>query len=199
MKILVIGGKGTIGSAVVKELKKRHEVLIGGRSSGDVLVDISKPESIKKMYESTGTVDAVICTAGIVGKGYFRDMTEADYYIGIQNKLMGQVNLVSIGKDYITKGGSFTLITGILADDPVPKTSGSALANGAINSWVKAVAMEEQGNFRINVVAPGLVEDSAEKLGAAFPGHVPVTMQQAVSGFIKSVEGLVNGEVIRIY
>lgn len=199
MKILVVGGNGTIGSAVVKELKKRHEVLVAGRSSGDVLVDISKPESIEKMYQTTGTLDAIICAAGITGKGYFRDMTEADYYIGIQHKLMGQVNLVRIGKKYLTKGGSFTLITGILADDPVPKTSGSALVNGAINSWVKAVTMEEQGNFRINVVAPGLVEDSAEKLSAAFPGHVPVPMHKAVAGFIKSVEGLVNGEVIRIY
>ncbi len=199
MKILIVGGNGTIGRAVVKELQKKHEVLVAGRTKGDVLVDISKPETIEKMYQTVGTVDAVICAAGSVGKGYFRDMSEADYYIGIQNKLMGQVNLVRIGKEYLTRGGSFTLITGILADDPVPKTSGSALANGAINSWAKAVAMEEQGNFRINVVAPGLVEDSAERLSAAFPGHVPITMQQAVSGFVKSVEGLVNGEVIRIY
>lgn len=199
MKIIVIGGNGTIGSQVVKELKKRHEVLIAGRSKGDVMVDMSDVASIENMYKTVGNVDAVVCTAGSVAKGYFRDLSEADYYIGIQNKLMGQVNLVRIGKDYLSKGGSFTLITGILADDPVPKTSGAALANGAVNSFVKAVAMEEQGNFRINVVAPGLVEESAEKLGAAFPGHVPIKMERAVAGFVKSVEGLVNGEVIRIY
>lgn len=199
MKIVVIGGNGTIGSTVVEELKKRHEVLVAGRSKGDVLVDISDVNSIENMYKTLGNVDAVICTAGTVGKGYFRDMSEADYYVGIQNKLMGQVNLVRIGKNYLSKGGSFTLITGILADDPVPKTSGSALANGAINSFVKAVAMEEQGNFRINVVSPGLVEKSAERLGAAFPGHVAITMERAVSGFVKSVEGLINGEVIRIF
>ena len=36
MKILVIGGNGTIGKKVSQRLLEKHEVIIAGRNSGDV-------------------------------------------------------------------------------------------------------------------------------------------------------------------
>ena len=47
MKILIIGGNGTIGKKVSKHFSKKHEVIIGGRNSGDVTVDIADSKSIK--------------------------------------------------------------------------------------------------------------------------------------------------------
>jgi nucleoside-diphosphate-sugar epimerase len=41
MKLLVIGGKGTIGKKVVAHFSKTHEIIIAGRTSGDVTVDIA--------------------------------------------------------------------------------------------------------------------------------------------------------------
>ena len=52
MKILIIGGKGTIGKKVSNHFLKKHEVLIAGRNSGDITVDIVDSESIKAMFES---------------------------------------------------------------------------------------------------------------------------------------------------
>lgn len=37
------------------------------------------------------------------------------------NKPMGQINLVRYGPDYLNEGGSFTLTSGILADQPNPQ------------------------------------------------------------------------------
>lgn len=199
MKIVVIGASGTIGKNVADEFSKRHEVLYASRTNCKYQVDISSEESIQQLFSKIGMVDAIICAAGSVKWDLFENMSEADYYVGIQSKMMGQVNLVRIGKNFISKNGSFTLTTGILADDPVLNASGSALANGAINSFAKAVAREQWGNFRINVVSPGLLEASAERLGAAFPGHVPVAVNRVIAGYVKSVEGLITGEVIRIY
>ena len=54
MRILIIGGKGTIGKRVSEHLAKKHHVLIGGRSTGDVLVDIADSNSIKAMFEAVG-------------------------------------------------------------------------------------------------------------------------------------------------
>ena len=93
----------------------------------------------------------------------FKDLTEEDYYKGIKNKLMGQVNLVKIGRNYMNHGGSITLTTGILADNPVKMTTSAALVNGGIHSFVKAAALEIKNNIRVNVISPGLVEDSEEK------------------------------------
>jgi len=199
MKILIVGGSGTIGKKVTDYFSKENEVLIAGRNGGDVTVDIADADSIEKMFENVGELDAIIATAGEAKWAPFDEMTEADFHIGLNNKLMGQVNLVRIGKNYLKPNGSITLTTGILADDPVPMTSSAAMVNGAIHSFVKAVQLEMENGIRVNVVSPGLVEDAVEKYRDYFPGHNAVSMAKALSGYIKSVEGKISGEVIRLY
>jgi NAD(P)-dependent dehydrogenase (short-subunit alcohol dehydrogenase family) len=199
MKILIIGGNGTIGKKVSAHFSKNHEVIIGGRQSGDVIVDMADSQSIQSMFETIGTVDAVVCIAGDAKWAEFSSMTEDDFYIGLRSKLMGQVNMVRIGKDYLNPGGSFTLSTGILADHPVAMTTSAAMVNGGIHSFVKAVSLELQNGIRINVVSSGLVEDAVEKYEAYFPGHNPIPMKKVVNGFVKSVLGSGNGEIIRMY
>jgi NAD(P)-dependent dehydrogenase (short-subunit alcohol dehydrogenase family) len=199
MKLLVIGGNGTIGKKVVAHFSKKHEIIIAGRTSGDVAVDIANSKSIKAMFESIGTVDAVLCIAGEAKLAPFDELTEDDYYIGLRSKLMGQVNLVRIGQDYLSTGGSFTLTTGILADYPVVMTTSAAMVNGGIHSFVKAAALELKNELRINVVSSGLVEDAVEKYESYFPGHNPIPMKKVINGYAKSVEGKGTGEIIRMY
>lgn len=199
MKILIIGGYGTIGKVVSEHFKQKHNVLIAGRTKGDFIVDIADSISIKNLFENIGKLDAIVCIAGEAKWDGFNDLTEDDYYIGVKSKLMGQVNLVRIGKDYLNANGSITLSTGVLADDPVLKTTSAAMVNGAIHSFTKAVALEIENGIRINTVSLGLVEDAYEKYKDYFPGHLPISMKQAVSGYVKSVEGKGQGEIIRVY
>ena len=199
MKILIIGGNGTIGSRVATYFKEGNEVLIAARTNGDVNVDIADSSSIKEMFEKVGKVDAVICVAGEAKWANFDDLTEEDYYIGLKSKLMGQVNLVRIGRHYLNENGSITLSTGILADDPVVKTASAAMVNGGIHSFVKAVALEFATGIRVNVVSLGLVEDAYEKYKDYFPDHNPIPMKKAVNAYVRSVLGKTNGKVIRYY
>jgi NADP-dependent 3-hydroxy acid dehydrogenase YdfG len=199
MKLLIIGGKGTIGNKVSAHFSEKHEVIIAGRTSGNVTVDISDSTSIKAMFESIGKIDAILCIAGEAKWAPFDSLTEDDYDIGLRSKLMGQVNLVRIGQDYLNAGGSFTLTTGILADHPVVMTTSAAMVNGGIHSFVKAAALELKDGLRINVVSSGLVEDAVEKYEAYFPGHSPIPMKKVINGYVKSVEGKGTGEIIRMY
>lgn len=199
MKILIIGGNGTIGKTITSHFKEDHEVIVAGRTKGDVLVDISNSDSIKKMFEEVGKVDAIICAAGEAKWADFNKLSEEDYYIGFKSKLMGQVNLVRIGQNFIEPKGSITLTTGILADDPVIKTASAAMVNGAIHSFVKAVALEIENGVRVNVVSAGMVEDAYEKYKNYFPGHNPVPMKKVVNGYVRSVLGKDHGQIIRIY
>jgi len=199
MKIVIVGGKGTIGNKVSSHLSQKHDVVIAGRKSGDVTVDITDSKSIEAMFESIGNVDAVVCIAGEAKWAAFESMTEEDFYIGLKNKLMGQVNLVRIGQKYVNADGSFTLSTGILADDPVDMTTSPAMVNGAIHSFAKAVALELKNGIRINVVSSGLVEDAVDKYEAYFPGHNPIPMKKVVNGYVKSIEGKGSGQIIRMY
>ena len=199
MKILIIGGKGTIGRRVSDHFAKKHQVIVGGRSTGDVIVDIADSKSIEAMFKAVGKVDAVVCIAGEAKWAAFDSMTEEDFTIGLKSKLMGQVNLVRIGQDYVNPGGSFTLTTGILADHPVEFTTSAAMVNGGIHSFVKAVALELRNGIRINVVSSGLVEDAVERYEAYFPGHNPIPMYKVINGYVRSVEGKGTGEIIRMY
>jgi len=199
MKILIIGGNGTIGKRVVSHFQENNEIIIAGRTSGDVTVDIADSNSIKSMFDKTGKLDAIICIAGEAKWADFNQLSEKDYYIGLKSKLMGQVNLVRIGQNYLNTNGSITLSTGILADDPVAQTTSAAMVNGGIHSFVKAVALEIENGVRVNVVSSGMVEDAYEKYKDAFPGHNPIPMKKVVRGYIRSVDGKGNGEIIKIY
>ncbi|KQC30806.1 short chain dehydrogenase [Flagellimonas eckloniae] len=199
MKILIVGGNGTIGKKVTSYFKEGHKVVVASKSTGSIIVDITDSNSIRTMFEKTGKLDAIICIAGEAKWDYFSELSEEDYYIGFKSKLMGQVNLVRIGQHYLNKKGSITLTTGILADDPVIKTASAAMVNGAIHSFAQAVALEMENGIRINVVSSGMVEDAYEKYKDYFPGHNPVPMNKVIAGYARSVLGKDNGKIIRIY
>jgi NAD(P)-dependent dehydrogenase (short-subunit alcohol dehydrogenase family) len=198
MKILVVGASGTIGRAVVGELSGRHEVISAGRTSGDVQVDITDSGSIRSAFEKVGTIDAVVSASGTVKFAPFEEMQEADYEIGLQDKLMGQVNLVLIGRDYLSDGGSFTLTTGALDSDPVVQGSSASMVNGAINAFVLAAAIEMPKGQRINAVSPGVIEEAMEIYAPFFRGFEPVPAARAALAYAKSVEGAQTGQVFRV-
>ncbi|MEL6918550.1 MAG: short chain dehydrogenase [Bacteroidota bacterium] len=199
MKILIIGGNGTIGKKVSAHFLHDNEVLTAGRTNGDLHVNISDSESIDKLFTQTENLDAIICVAGEAKWAHFNDLTETDYYMGLKSKLMGQVNLVRIGQHFLNPNGSITLTTGILADDPVVKTASAAMVNGGIHSFVKAASLEMVNGIRLNVVSSGMVEDAYEKYKDYFPGHNPIPMPKVINGYVRSVKGKINGEIIRIY
>ena len=199
MKILIIGGYGTIGKKVAAHFQQGHEVLIAGRSQGDLIVDIADSASIQAMFERSGKLDAILSIAGEARWASFDQLSEEDYYVGLKSKLMGQVNVARIGRAYLNPKGSITLSTGILADDPVVKTASAAMVNGALHSFVQAAALEIEEGIRLNVVSLGLVEDAYEKYKDYFPGHIPISMEQAVQAYVRSVMGKGHGELIRVY
>lgn len=153
MKILLIGAAGTIGSAVDKELSQRHEVIRIGRNSGDFQVDISDSASIRKLFEQTGKFDALICAAGNVTFAPLGEMNADSFALGLKDKLMGQVNLLLIGREYANDGASFTFTTGVLSHDPIRTGASAALVNGALDSFVKAAAIELPRGLRVNSIS----------------------------------------------
>jgi NAD(P)-dependent dehydrogenase (short-subunit alcohol dehydrogenase family) len=199
MKIIVVGGTGTIGKAVVKELAKRHTIMVAGFSHGDIKVDIKDIKSIETMYKSIGKFDAVVSTVGKVHFGDFTEMTPEHYFIGLNDKLMGQVNLVLTGLKYINDAGSFTLTSGILSQDPVRFGSSASMVNGAIDSFTIASAIEMPRAIRINSISPTIVTESMEAYGDYFHGFEPASAARVALAYSKSVEGNQTGQVYPVW
>jgi NAD(P)-dependent dehydrogenase (short-subunit alcohol dehydrogenase family) len=195
MRILIVGASGTVGRAADAELGRRHAIVTAGRTSGDLRVDIADESSIRAMYEKAGKLDAVVCAAGHVHYGPLAAMTGDDFKTGLHDKLLGQVNLALIGQHYLADGGSITLIGGVTDRDPIRQGANAAAVNGALGAFVRAAAIEMPRGIRINVVSPGLLEESAKAFEGYFPGHQPVSSARVGLAFAKSVEGAQTGQV----
>ncbi|MDB5249315.1 MAG: short-chain dehydrogenase/reductase [Segetibacter sp.] len=198
MKIIIVGASGTIGRKVTAALEGQHELIKVGSKSGDIQIDMTSPASIEEMFKKVGSFDAVISAAGSGHWGPLEGINDEAFRKGLNYKLMGQVNLVLIGQHLINPGGSFTLTSGILSEDPVVGGAAVSAVNAAINSFALAAAIELKNDVRINAVSPGVVEDSPE-IFPAFPGHIPVTMEKVVAAYLKSVLGSMTGQVIKAF
>ena len=198
MKIIVIGATGTLGSAVTRDLEKDHEVIKVGFNSGDIHVDISDISSIRAMYEKVGDFDALVSPTGLVHFGPLTDITQEQWQLGLNNKLMGQINLVMEGLKHINSGGSFTLTSGIVSQDPIRYGVAATTVCAALEGFAASAALELPDGVRVNVVSPTILEESVELFGSAFSGFEPVPAAVAAKAFRKSVEGAKNGETLYV-
>jgi len=191
MRIIVIGATGTIGQAVTEALSGDHDVISASRH-GDVRVDLSDPQSILAMYEKTGKVDAVISTAGSGAFGPLDALSDEDFVFGLGNKLMGQINLVRFGREYLNDGGFFTLTSGILANQPNPASVLLTTLNSGVEGFVRAAALGMPRQQKINAVSPPLVKETAEKMGWGPNGVPAVDVAQL---YLQSIKGRRSGHV----
>lgn len=198
MKILVIGASGTVGQGIVQELERDHQVIRVGKTQGDFQVDLTREESVKALFAQTGKVDAVISATGGVHFGPLAGMSSEQFNSGLQDKLMGQVRLVLIGKAFVNPGGSFTLTTGILAQQPIRTGVNATAVNAALEGFVLAAATELNG-LRINAVSPTVLTEALESYGPFFPGFESAPASRVALAYRRSVEGIDNGRVFRVW
>jgi NAD(P)-dependent dehydrogenase (short-subunit alcohol dehydrogenase family) len=198
MKIIIVGATGTMGKHLANAFEKEHEIVRVSGTGGDIQADIVSTESIENMFKQAGPFDALISTAGPTFVGPWKNLTDTEFRKGVEGKMMGQINLVLIGQHYINTKGSFTLITGALAHEPQKNFANASAANGAVEGFVRAAAIELEKGIRINAVSPTVIENAPQYF-PYFPGDIPVTMQQLEYGFRKSVFGANTGQVIKPY
>ncbi len=198
MKIIIVGASGTMGTYLSNAFEKEHEIIRADRNNSVIQVDITSPVAIEKMYKKTGAFDALICTAGPTYVGPWKNLNDETFRIGVEGKMMGQINLVLIGQHYIKPKGSFTLISGALTHEPQKNFANASAANAAVEGFVRGAAIELENGIRINAVSPTVIENSPQYF-PFFPGELPVTMKQLEFGFRKSVFGANTGQIIKPY
>lgn len=197
MKILVIGATGNIGKVVASTLDERgHEVIRASRNA-EFAVDITEPASIEALFEKVGEVDAVVVASGSVPFKPLMSLEREDYVAGFMSKTLGQIEVVRQGLLHVRDGGSITLTSGVLAREPIATGAAAAMANGALESFIVTAAAEAPRGIRINVVSPNVLANSPS-YHPLFPGQRPVTDSEIGTAYVLSVEGIVNGRVIRV-
>ena len=196
MRIILIGGNGTIGREVARALEVKNEVVIASRSSATLQVDIASPESVEAMFRSAGAFDAVVCAAGSARFGPLDDLEYEDFLFSVSNKLMGQVNLVRIGRTYINDNGSFTLTSGVLAKEPMPGSSAISMVNAGLEGFVRAAQLELERGVRVNVVSPVWVQETLLAMGRSTAEGMPAAL--VARAYVASVSGTMKGTVLDV-
>lgn len=194
MKVLIVGATGTIGAAIAQALETRHEVLRASHSRSALAVDLADRDSIKRLYARIGRVDAVVSAAGQAAFRPLLALSDADFDLGLTNKLMGQVNLVRLGVEVLADGGSFTLTSGILSRQPMPGGAAISLVNAGLEGFVRGAALDLPRGIRINAVAPGWVRETLVAMKMDPSSGVPAA--QVAKTYVKSVEGSMTGQIL---
>ncbi|MGP3776403.1 short chain dehydrogenase [Streptomyces sp. SDT5-1] len=199
--ILLVGAGGTLGTGVHRALTARgHKVTTVGRSSGDLRFDVSDPEQITALYEAAsayGPLNAVVGAAGDVPYAPLPELGPDAWRSAFAGKVLSQVELVRQGLDHVSERGSFTLITGVLAEQPIRTGAAASLANGAVESFVRAAAVEIAPR-RVNAVSPTIFTESLDAYGAFFPGMESVPLERVAQAYVRSVEGPQTGQVYQV-
>jgi NAD(P)-dependent dehydrogenase (short-subunit alcohol dehydrogenase family) len=194
MRVIVVGASGTIGKAVVAALGGRHEIIPVGSHHGTYRVDLGDRDSIAALFQATGPVDAVISAAGLGKFAPLADLTDADFAFSLGNKLMGQVNLVRIGTRFMADGGSFTLTSGILSQQPIPGSAAISVVNAGVEAFARAAALELPRGIRTNVVSPPWVAETLTAMGRDPAGGLPAAV--VAKAYLRSLEGGMTGQVL---
>jgi NAD(P)-dependent dehydrogenase (short-subunit alcohol dehydrogenase family) len=199
MKVIVIGATGTVGSAVVKELEQRHQVISVGSSSGRYKTDFTDIAQVRALFQEVGKVDAVVVTSGSLHFGPLAEFTPEQFRIGLDSKLMGQVNVAQVAQEFLNDGGSITLTSGILSDIPIRNGASASMVNAAINGYVTGAAIELPRGLRINVVSPTVLEESLGAYGPYFIGFEAAKGSRVALAYARSVDGAQTGQVYKVW
>ncbi|MBN8738561.1 MAG: short chain dehydrogenase [Lysobacterales bacterium 69-70] len=198
-RVLLVGASGTLGRAVAGELSARHDLLSAGRNSGELRLDLTDSDSIRAALAQAGPLDAVVCAAGNVHFAPLLQIGAAGWQVGLDDKLMGQVNLSLLAAEYLREGGSITLTGGVLADQPIRQGASASLVNGALEAFVRAAAIELPRGLRINLVSPTVLLEAMPAYAPYFRGFEPVPAARAALAYARSVEGAETGKVYRVH
>ena len=194
MRILIVGATGTIGRAVAAALAVGNEIVPVSRQKSAIAVDLADPASVRDMYQSAGSLDAVVCAAGLAKFAPLAELSDADFRFCLDNKLMGQVNLVRLGFQHMRDRGSFTLTTGILAHSPMPGSAAISLVNAGVEGFVRAAALEAPRGIRVNAVSPPWVSETLQALQMDPSKGLPAAI--VARAYVRSVTGTDNGSIL---
>lgn len=194
MKILVIGASGTIGSAVVAALTaKQHEVIGLSRKSSPA-VDITDVKTIAATFERVTGLDHVVSCAGGGAWKPLAQLTDEDFAMSLGYKLMGQANVIRHALRNVRDGGSITVTSGVLAQNPMPGSAAVSMINAGIEGFVRAAALEAERGVRVNVVSPPWVTETLVAMKMDTSIGLPAAV--VAKAYVASVEGNESGKTL---
>lgn len=174
-KVVIAGGSSGIGLAIARSiLSEGGEAILVGRTQarlaravseldGDercrsFVCDVANETQVAELADKVGPIDHLVITApGDLVYKPFEDITLSEARKAIDVKLIGAFLMVKYLRPVLSSMGSIVLTAGINAHIPPGRSSVISAANGALEAFARALAVE-LGPIRVNVLSPGWVD-----------------------------------------
>ena len=167
-KVIVVGGSSGIGLATAEMAKAQGaDVVIASRNAERVKAaadkigakgipaDVTRDDSVVDLFRAAGPSDHVVVSAAQLRTGPFKTVAMEDVRATLESKLWGAWRCARAAE--IKPGGSLSLVSGFLSIRPRPNSAIVSVANGALESLTRALALE-LAPVRVNCVSPGIVD-----------------------------------------
>ena len=128
----------------------------------------------------------MVCCAGGARWGPVANLTDDDFGFSLPYNLMGQVSVVRVAKDLVKDGGSITVTSGILANNPIPGSAAVSLVNAGLEAFVRAAGLEMPRGVRVNVVSAPWVKETLQ--GRKMESH-SLAAADVAKAYVAAVEG----------
>ncbi len=170
---LVVGASSSIGIELMTKFRSKNTFTIGTfnnfhnhtTSEQEIYLhlDLASDESILNFVNKLGSlvshIDTIVFLSGVLPGKNLSGYSLNDLENVISVNFSGQVKLIKSLLPFLDSKSHIIMMSSISAQrgsyDPI-----YAASKGAILSFVKSIASGSLG-FRINAIAPGLIEDSA--------------------------------------
>jgi NAD(P)-dependent dehydrogenase (short-subunit alcohol dehydrogenase family) len=122
-----------------------------------VPADIADQAQLQHLFEQVGNLTHLVVTAADLPYGPAITLTEDSMMRAVRSKITGPLTAAQLAAPRMPAHGSITYTSGIAAYRPMPGGALAAITNGALESMVRALALE-LAPIRVNAVSPGWVD-----------------------------------------
>lgn len=199
--VLVIGGSGSIGSAVVRSALSdgarvtgtgRHEDFPTIDGAAWRVLDVTEHGAVGSLLTDLGDVTDIVVAGAARPFASLADMSGDDLSSLVDSKLWGAFHVGRAAGGHLPDNGTLTFISGLLAAYP-DAASPVAAVSAAVEALARGLAVE-LAPIRVNCVSPEALGTSGRGSHEGGPGDVAEAIMSLVtnewmSGTVLEIHG----------
>jgi NAD(P)-dependent dehydrogenase (short-subunit alcohol dehydrogenase family) len=218
MTVLVAGGTGHLGSAVVEELAARHHVCatwivesererLAGQPVDLVQADLFDPDAVEAAVAGVDDLEAVVNLVGGFSDGPLVHETDPDEFDRLMKLNLRPALLLAraaMPRFLERGGGAFVCVSARTALRPYPGGGAYSVAKASVLALVNALDVEyrKQG-VRCNAILPSIIDTPPNREAQPDADHsnwvAPADIAKVVRFLVSDDAGVTSGGAIPVY
>lgn len=186
------------GWQVIATMRKpRADILPASQHLRVLILDVTRPDSIRQLVETAGNIDVLVNNAGIGMLGALEGTTMATTRDIFETNTLGTIAMTQalLPQFRQRRDGVIINITSSVTLKSLPLLAVYTASKAAINAFSESLALElEQFNVRVKLVLPGRApatrfgENAAPRMQTGIPPSYAELAQRIFAGWAESSE-----------